>query len=117
MQFPYLLEQRLEHVVIDRQEEATLLAAEWPLDERLAETDTAGGRFFGRNLQRTGPPAAVDTHSHIRQELSTVRESQRSFSSARPSAWPPASTGSNRSPCRSTRSSASRIPKRRGVTS
>ena len=34
-----------------------------------------------------------------------------------PSAWPPASTGSNRSPCCSTRSSASRIPKRRGVTS
>ena len=59
VQLPYLLEQRLEHLVIDRQEEATLLAAEESLDEPVAEVDAAGGRFFGRNLQRTGPPAAV----------------------------------------------------------
>ena len=40
----------------------------------------------------------------------------RNRRSAGPSACPPFSTGSNRSPCRSTRSSASRIPKSRGRT-
>jgi hypothetical protein len=57
IQFPHLLEKRLEHVVIDRQDGST----------PLAEEDTAGGRI-GRNLQGTGPPAAVRTHSHIRGE-------------------------------------------------
>jgi hypothetical protein len=61
IQLPYLPEQCLEHVVIDRQAGST----------PLAEEDTAGGRFFGRNLQRTGPPAAVRTHSHIRGEQSS----------------------------------------------
>ncbi len=68
MQLPYLLEQRLEHVVIDRQDGSTLLAAEESLDAPVVEVDTAGGRFCGRNLQRTGPPAALRTHSHIRGE-------------------------------------------------
>jgi hypothetical protein len=68
MQLPYLLEQRLEHVVIDRQDGSTLLAAEESLDGPVVEVDTAGGRFCGRNLQRTGPPAALRTHSHIRGE-------------------------------------------------
>jgi hypothetical protein len=57
IQLPYLLEQRLKHVVIDRQDGST----------PLAEVDTAGGRT-GRNLHGTGPPAAVRTHSHIRGE-------------------------------------------------
>ena len=68
IQLPYLLEQCLEHVVIDRQGGSTLLAAEESLDAPVVEVDTAGGRFCGRNLQRTGPPAALRTHSHIRGE-------------------------------------------------
>jgi hypothetical protein len=40
----------------------------------------------------------------------------RSWRNAALSAWPPWSTGSKRSPCRSTRSSASRMPKSRGRT-
>jgi uncharacterized protein DUF5661 len=36
MHLPYLLEQRLKHLVIDRQVRSTLLAAERTLDEPLA---------------------------------------------------------------------------------
>ena len=74
MQLPNLLEQRLEHLVIDRQQEPTLLAAERRPDH--VEVDTAGGRFFGRNLQRTGPPAAARALLHTRAECGDLRCAQ-----------------------------------------
>jgi hypothetical protein len=83
-----------------------------PVLERACQLDEVGEHGIARrdlgdglSKRKRGPrPDATES-------------SYRKFFKAGASAWPPASTGSNRSPCCSTLSSASRIPKRRGVTS
>jgi len=66
IQLPYLLEQRLEHVVIDRQQTATLPAAERNPDQP-AEVDTAGGRFFGRPPEDGSARRSTSTLTHSSQ--------------------------------------------------
>ena len=84
MHLPYLLEQRLEDLVVDRQERRTLLALARRQDKPVA-ADAAGGRFYGRNLQRTGPPAAARALLHTRAERGHLRCAQ----SDEPLAHPP----------------------------
>ena len=92
------------------------------IDETLARLRKRGAQLVGEVVQyedayRLCYIRGPKDFSSGSPRNSAERVQTRSFLSARPSAWPPASTGSNRSPCRSTRSRASRIPKRRGVTS
>ena len=64
--------------------EATLLALARRQDKPVA-ADAAGGRFYGRNLQWTGPPAAARALLHTRAERGHLRCAQ----SDEPLAHPP----------------------------
>ncbi len=75
-----------------------------------ADLEHARGR--GGQVRADEGPQVDGRHPGIFPALYCCRSRRR----AGPSAWPPRSTGSNRSPCCSTRCSASRLPKSRGRT-